>query len=95
MKDLCDFYLMSWVGWQRGMKITPDMELSLKDLARRGSTVREEAKMLLRAIDSSKIKIEPGVDPIIKETLDLGLTLSRLQLSSACDRASVNQAQGQ
>lgn len=89
MADLCGFLIKSWAGWHKGVKITPDMELSVKDLARDGSTVREHAKTLLKAIDASKIKIEPGVDPRIKETLDLGLSLSYYQLSGSCDRAGV------
>jgi hypothetical protein len=82
MTFLCLRFETSWQGWRPQQEITPDMKLTVKDLARPGSKYREEAQNLVKAITVTKIKVD---DQRLREAIDNILGMEYMALAGKCD----------
>lgn len=80
MAILCGSFLGYWAGWSAGEEISADMERSLVDLARRGSTYREDAEALLDSI----AVLGATDDPEYRETFEILVELQYSVLVSGC-----------
>jgi hypothetical protein len=80
MAILCGSFLGYWAGWSPGQEISADMERSLVDLARRGSTYREDAEALLDGI----AVLGATEDPEHRETFELLVELRYSVLVGGC-----------
>ncbi|MFF3226912.1 hypothetical protein ACFYV7_29240 [Nocardia suismassiliense] len=88
MTVLCQRFLVSWQTWSPQREITPHMRGTLKDLARPGSTYRQDALDLDRAIRALQIKFDDAVDAALRQTITQAIHASALlfylQLESDC-----------
>ncbi|MEU7649252.1 hypothetical protein [Streptomyces huasconensis] len=81
MEFLCTRFETLWLGWRPRQKISPGMKSTVKDLARRGSKVREEAKRLLSSLEAGEVKV---ADRELRDTLDGLVDLTYLDLAGEC-----------